>query len=75
MFGYAAFRGQQDAIIAAAVAGPRLARADADRRRKVAVLSDPGLLRDGVGIVVSPLIALMEDQVGALREPASRRRS
>ena len=28
----------------------------------------PALLRDGVGIVVSPLIALMEDQVGALRE-------
>lgn len=28
----------------------------------------PALLRDGVGIVVSPLIALMQDQVAALRE-------
>ncbi len=40
VFGYAEFRGQQEAIIAAAVAGRRLARADADGRRQVAVLSD-----------------------------------
>ncbi len=32
----------------------------------------PALLRNGVGIVVSPLIALMKDQVGALRDAGVR---
>jgi superfamily II DNA helicase RecQ len=35
----------------------------------------PSLLRRGTGIVVSPLIALMQDQVAALRQPACARRS
>ncbi|VEB40254.1 ATP-dependent DNA helicase recQ [Chromobacterium violaceum] len=32
------------------------------------MLPDPALLRDGVAIVVSPLIALMQDQVATLQE-------
>lgn len=32
------------------------------------MLSDPSLVREGTGIVVSPLIALMQDQVDALTE-------
>ena len=32
----------------------------------------PALLREGVGVVVSPLIALMQDQVAALREAGVR---
>jgi hypothetical protein len=55
------------AIIDAALQA-RHARARADRRRQVAVLQIPALVREGTGLVVSPLIALMEDQVGALRE-------
>ena len=34
----------------------------------------PALLRDGVGVVVSPLIALMQDQVAALAELGVRAR-
>jgi ATP-dependent DNA helicase RecQ len=34
------------------------------------VLPDPGAAAPGVGIVVSPLIALMQDQVDALRSSA-----
>ena len=32
----------------------------------------PALVRDGMGVVVSPLIALMQDQVAALREAGVR---
>ena len=34
----------------------------------------PALLRDGTGVVVSPLIALMQDQVAALRAARRARR-
>src|SRR5690606_37263616 len=33
---------------------------------------EPALLREGVGVVVSPLIALMQDQVAALKEAGVR---
>jgi pimeloyl-ACP methyl ester carboxylesterase len=46
----------------------RCAGADAHRRRQVAVLPDPGAAARGHRIVVSPLIALMQDQVDALRQ-------
>ena len=68
VFGYAEYRGQQEAIIAAAVAGEDSLVLMPTGGGKSLCYQIPALVRDGVGIVVSPLIALMEDQVSALRE-------
>jgi ATP-dependent DNA helicase RecQ len=68
VFGYPEFRGHQRAIIDAA-----LARRDSlvlmpTGGGKSLCFQIPSLIREGIGLVVSPLIALMEDQVSALRE-------
>jgi ATP-dependent DNA helicase RecQ len=68
VFGYADFRGQQSAIIEAALAGRDSLVLMPTGGGKSLCYQIPAILRGGVGLVVSPLIALMEDQVGALRE-------
>ena len=68
VFGYAEFRGEQREIVAAACAGRDSLVLMPTGGGKSLCYQLPALVREGVGLVVSPLIALMEDQVGALRE-------
>ena len=68
IFGYHAFRGEQAAIIGHVVAGGDALVIMPTGGGKSLCYQVPALVRGGVGVVVSPLIALMDDQVAALRE-------
>jgi ATP-dependent DNA helicase RecQ len=68
IFGYADFRAPQRAIIETALAGRDSLVLMPTGGGKSLCFQIPALIRAGTGLVVSPLIALMEDQVGALGE-------
>ena len=72
VFGYPAFRGQQAAIIERVAAGGDALVLMPTGGGKSLCYQIPALLRPGTAIVVSPLIALMQDQVAALREAGVR---
>src|SRR5512146_1980202 len=67
-FGYADFRGAQEEIVTHVAAGGDALVLMPTGGGKSLCSQVPSLLRPGTGVVVSPLIALMQDQVAALRQ-------
>lgn len=67
VFGYSAFRGDQKAVINQLVSGHDALVLMPTGGGKSLCYQIPSIVRPGTGIVVSPLIALMQDQVAALR--------
>ena len=72
VFGHAGFRGPQQDIIEHIAAGNDALVLMPTGGGKSLCYQVPALLREGVGVVVSPLIALMQDQVEALRQVGVR---
>ncbi|NQT10672.1 MAG: RecQ family ATP-dependent DNA helicase, partial [Desulfobacteraceae bacterium] len=67
-FGYDTFRDHQQDIIEAVLAGKDVFVLMPTGSGKSICYQIPAIIRSGVGLVISPLIALMQDQVTALRQ-------
>jgi ATP-dependent DNA helicase RecQ len=72
VFGHAGFRGQQGDVVDHIVGGGDAVVLFPTGAGKSVCYQVPALCRPGVGIVVSPLIALMRDQVEAMRQQGVR---
>ena len=68
IYGFPEFRGQQAAAIEAVLGGRDAVVLMPTGGGKSLCYQIPALMRDGVAVVVSPLIALMQNQVAALHE-------
>src|SRR6478735_8713851 len=66
VFGYSAFRGEQAEVVGHIAGGGDALVLMPTGGGKSLCYQIPALVRDGVGVVVSPLIALMQDQVDTL---------
>jgi ATP-dependent DNA helicase RecQ len=72
VFGYKSFRSHQQGIVETLIAGRDALVLMPTGGGKSLCYQVPALVRPGMGVVVSPLIALMQDQVDALREVGVR---
>jgi ATP-dependent DNA helicase RecQ len=68
VFGFPGFRGQQDAVVRHVVDGGDALVLMPTGGGKSICYQVPALCRRGTAVIVSPLIALMDDQVAALRQ-------
>ena len=68
VWGYEAFRGQQAEVVADVIAGRDAVVLMPTGGGKSLCYQIPSLVREGTGVVISPLIALMHDQVDALEQ-------
>lgn len=68
IYGYPAFRGNQEALIEHVLRGGSCLVLMPTGGGKSLCFQIPSILRPGLGLVISPLIALMQDQVDALKQ-------